>query len=252
MKKKLLLFDIDGTLVSVERNASRQLLRDVALETLGIIIPQDYVFELGGKTDFQIMHELAADFHLPPDAIDKRREEIAFALTKATERLSSTLYVERLVGVAELLRELVRHQDSVTLGLLTGNIRQTAYLKLRPYQLDELFPFGAFGCDHIQRTELPPIAIRRANAYLASISQTTHGKELRSTEDDAHFAPFAPQHTMIIGDTLNDITCARAHNIPVLAVASGAVSYERLAERKPEFLVHDFSDTSTILNILLN
>jgi phosphoglycolate phosphatase-like HAD superfamily hydrolase len=57
---------------------------------------------------------------------------------------------------------------------------------------------------------------------------------------------------MIIGDTLNDIACARAHGIPVLSVASGPVTFERLAEEHPEFVVQDFSNTAQILDILLS
>jgi phosphoglycolate phosphatase-like HAD superfamily hydrolase len=143
--KKLLLFDIDGTLVSVERAASRQLLRDVVRETLEIEIPADYTFQLGGKTDFQIMTEIATDLAVPLSIIDERRNFIKERLVAHTERIASEALVEQLAGVRELLDELLK-RDDVTLGLLTGNIKQTAYLKLRPHGLSSLFPFGAFGC----------------------------------------------------------------------------------------------------------
>ncbi len=239
--KRLLLFDIDGTLVSVERAASRQMLRDVLAEVLDIPIAPDFVWELGGKTDFQIVHEIAAHFQLPAAMVDERREFIKESLTKRTEPLATPSLVELLEGVQELVHRL-SERDDVTLGLLTGNIKQTAYLKLRPYSLEGFFSFGAFGCDHVQRTELPPIAIHRANTFVHASNRN-------------YISPSAPpsftlEKTMIIGDTLNDIACARAHAIPVLAVATGAVSYERLAEAAPEFLVHDFSDTAGIVKIL--
>jgi len=232
MNKRLLLFDIDGTLVSVEREASRQLLRDVVQETMNIRLPQDFVFSLGGKTDFQIMNELAELFAVPQTLVEQRRELIKERLTAHTERLSSVERIERLHGVEELLAALSKREDA-TLGVLTGNIKTTAYLKLRPYNLDALFPFGAFGCDHVHRTMLPPIAINRANEHLATEA-------------------FTPENTVIIGDTLNDIACARAHGIRVVAVATGAVSYERLAEAEPDALVRDFADTAHIIDLLMN
>jgi phosphoglycolate phosphatase-like HAD superfamily hydrolase len=227
---KLLLFDIDGTLVSVEREASRQLLRDVVRETIDVVLPADYVFHLGGKTDFQIMTEIATEFAVAPSVLEEHRAFIKERLIAHTERLSSLTFVTMLSGVRDLLDALAQ-RDDITLGLLTGNIRQTAYLKLRPHSVDALFPFGAFGCDHIKRNELPPIALRRANAHVQG------GK-------------FNARNTRIIGDTLNDIACARAHGIPVVAVATGPVSYERLAEEQPEVLVRDFSDTAQMLDIL--
>jgi phosphoglycolate phosphatase-like HAD superfamily hydrolase len=227
---KLLLFDIDGTLVSVEREASRQLLRDVVRETIGVVLPAGYVFHLGGKTDFQIMTEIASEFDVPLSVLKAKRALVKERLISHTERLSSVAFVNILAGVQALL-EALSVRDDVTLGLLTGNIKQTAYLKLRPYRMDMLFPFGAFGCDHIERTELPPIAIHRANAH-------TQG------------TIFTPRNTIIIGDTLNDIACARAHGIPVVSVATGPISYERLAEEQPDYVVRDFSNTVQILEIL--
>jgi phosphoglycolate phosphatase len=237
--KKLLLFDIDGTLVSVERQASRQLLRDVVRETTGITLPADYVFQLGGKTDFQIMHEIARDFSLSPELIESRRNDIIASLVQHTENLATPELILRLAGVQELIAALAERSSDVVLGLLTGNIKQTAYLKLRPSRLGEVFAFGAFGCDHINRSALPPIAIHRANAA-SVLAQTA----------SASSTPFTPENTIIIGDTLNDIACARAHAIPVLAVATGAVSYDVLAAERPDFLVHDFSNTAQIVDIL--
>jgi phosphoglycolate phosphatase len=229
--KKLLLFDIDGTLISVEKTASRQMLRRVVEEVFEIVLPPEFVFQLGGKTDYQIMTEIAQTLTLPTKWVEERRSLIYNKLVEHTTPLSNPAQMRVLAGVEELIATLQRRAD-VTLGLLTGNIQPTAYLKLAPHGLTPAFGFGAFGDDHIERTMLPPIALARANAHV--------GK-----------SAFSPENTVIIGDTLNDIRCAKAHNIKVVAVASGHDSAEALRHAKADVVVEDFADIQAIVELLI-
>jgi phosphoglycolate phosphatase len=228
--KKLLLFDIDGTLISVEKTASRQMLRRVVEEVFEITLAPDFVFQLGGKTDYQIMTELAQTLDIPVQIVTERRTVIHEKLIEHTTPLSNQAQMRVLEGVEELIATLQSRKD-VTLGLLTGNIKPTAYLKLAPYRLESAFSFGAFGCDHIERTMLPPIAIARANAHVRAEA-------------------FSPENTIIIGDTLNDIRCAKAHNIKVVAVASGHDSAETLRNADADVVVADFSDVQAMVRLL--
>jgi phosphoglycolate phosphatase-like HAD superfamily hydrolase len=230
--KKLLLFDIDGTLVSVEKIPSRQMLRRVVEEVFETTLPQDFVFQLGGKTDYQIMTETAEQLGIPTEQVQERHTRIYEKLVEHTTPLSNPTQMRILAGVRDLIATLRDHTD-ITLGLLTGNIKPTAYLKLRPHGLDTAFGFGAFGCDNIERTMLPPIALERANAFV--------GREA-----------FSPQNTVIIGDTLNDIRCAKAHGIKVVAVASGHDSAQTLREAQADVVVHDFADVQAMVQLLTN
>jgi phosphoglycolate phosphatase-like HAD superfamily hydrolase len=105
-----------------------------------------------------------------------------------------------LPGVTDLLDRLVA-DPGVALGLLTGNWRSGAEIKLAPFGLGRYFAFGAFGDDGVDRAELPPVAMARAAA--------------------ATGAAFAPADVLIVGDSPEDVACARAHGLCCLGVATG-------------------------------
>jgi phosphoglycolate phosphatase-like HAD superfamily hydrolase len=138
-----------------------------------------------------------------------------------TERLEGALdraRMELLPGVLELLRRLVPRPD-LEVALLTGNWERGARSKLARFDLNGFFPWGAFGGDGIDREELPPVAWRKA-----------HERTGRR---------FAPDETLIIGDSLQDIACAHAHGIPVLAVETGSVRAAALLQAGADFVVSD-------------
>lgn len=234
---RLLLFDIDGTLVSVERTASRAMLRRVVEEIFAIELPTSFEFQLGGKTDYQIMTETAQMLGLPVELVEEKRLQIHQTLTDHTAQLSNPETMRILEGVGHLVEHFAERND-VALALLTGNLETTAYLKLRPHGLDKHFPIGAFGSDHIDRAMLPPIAWQRANAHYVRV----HGDHIN----------FQAQNTLIIGDTLNDIRCAKAHGIKTLAVATGPVGIETLHKAGAEFVVENFADMQAIVDIATN
>ena len=234
---RLLLFDIDGTLVSVERAASRAMLRKVVEEIFSVVLPADFEFQLGGKTDYQIMTEVAQTLGLPITMVEEQKEKIVRTLTAHTEPLSTPETMRLLDGVRALVETLAARED-IALALLTGNLESTAYLKLRPHGLHSYFPIGAFGSDHIDRAMLPPIALERANGHYTHLVR--EGKN------------FSSENTLIIGDTLNDIRCAKAHGIKTLAVATGAVSMQTLRTAGAEYVVENFVDVRAITDIATN
>ena len=123
-----------------------------------------------------------------------------------------------------LLGTLATRAD-VTLALLTGNWRRGAEIKLSRFDLNRFFGFGAFGCDGIERDELPPVALARA--------------------EEAVGRRFAPDEALIIGDSVHDVTCGRAHGIPVLAVATGRTPAAALGAAGADWVIPDLTAAST-------
>jgi phosphoglycolate phosphatase len=123
-----------------------------------------------------------------------------------------------LPGVQEMLESL-ESRDDVVLALLTGNWEPGARTKLSRFDLNRYFAFGAFGCDAADRDHLPPVALDRAE---------------RSTG-----RRFAPEDTLIIGDSIHDVSCGRAHGIPVLAVATGHTPAQALHDAGADWVIQD-------------
>lgn len=208
----LLLFDIDGTLVTGAAEAHAQALHEalrlvhgVDARRVSIPIPP------AGRTDPEIARALLLSAGVSATQIDERadrvREECCRAYARlCTEDLSHTV----LPGVPDLLGWL-SSQPGVLLGLLTGNYEPVARLKLRRAGLGKWFPSGqgAFGSDSEDRTMLPAIARRRAG---------TVG------------FPHPRQRTVVLGDTPRDIACARADEVHVLCVATGPYSADALGD----------------------
>ncbi len=226
--KKLILFDIDGTLISVDRQVTSGLIERIVTDLLGHQgeLPEH---ELHGKTDRQIFLELC-------ELTGRSREEgvalldrfDAYICGRWSELLDrSTVKVHP--GVPDLLDRL-SGRDDVVLGLLTGNLEPAARLKLDPHDLSDYFRFGAFGSDAVDRVDLPPIALRRAN--------------------DLHGDALSYERTLIIGDSHRDIACARAWGIAALAVGTGSLSAEELRRWEPDAVCDDLSDDSFIHTFL--
>lgn len=195
---RLILFDIDGTLLTCGRQAA-PLFYSTLIEVYGTAGPVDG-YDFGGKTDPQIVYELMSAAGLSTDAIGTGLPHVRdLYLDRLDEKLHAD-GMRLLPGVGETLERLAG-RDDVTLGLLTGNWERGARIKLSRFELNHYFPFGGFGDDGIARHELVPAALDRA---------------ARST--GRHFAP---HEALIVGDTVHDISCAQAHGVPVLAVATG-------------------------------
>ena len=225
--RRLILFDIDGTLLSTNGQAGRAI--GIALrETFGTAGPiEGYAF--AGKTDPQIVFELTGLAGLSRSEVESRLTDV---FEHYCGRLSTMLTPDNtraLPGVCEVLTALERRKD-VGIGLLTGNIRPGAEIKLRAAGLAGRFAVGAFGSDDEDRNRLVPVARARAR--------------------DLWGAEFAGADTVVIGDAEADIRCARAGAARSVAVASGKTPRERLAALAPDALL-DSLDSPGALGALL-
>lgn len=216
---KLILFDIDGTLVDCGGQA-RLAFADALMAVMGTTGGLE-TYDFSGKLDPRIVVDLLAGMGLAPDEVAARLPEVQAAYLSRLERSLLAERMRLLPGVAALL-EALSARDDVTLALLTGNWERGARIKLSRFDLNRHFPFGSFGDDALDRHDLPPVAWRRARDRV--------GREFHARE------------TLIVGDSLLDVSCARAHGIPCLAVATGRVSGARLAGAGADWIVDDLSD----------
>ena len=223
---KLVLFDIDGTLLNSD-GAGRRAIQRALIHTFGATGPDNHRFD--GKTDPQIVSELMTVAGVASDLIAARMD-LVFA--RYVEALREELLVpghHAMVypGVLALL-DALENRDDLMLGLLTGNVQAGAYAKLGAVDiLPSRFRVGAFGSDHAVRAELPAIAQARARALL--------GMEL------------AGDDITVIGDTPSDLTCGRGIGARAMGVATGRYSVDELSGYDAKAVFKDFRDTSAVV-----
>jgi phosphoglycolate phosphatase len=223
---RVVLFDIDGTLLLTGGAGQRAMERTLAA-AFGVTRPTEDI-PAAGRTDRAITVDLFR-FHgieNTPETWDRFSSEYYRQLPIALAELDGKL----LPGVENLL-ELLDARDDVALGLLTGNFREGAWLKLKHYRIDHYFEFGAFGDDHHSRDDVAHLAFADSHRHVG--------------------LPVAADRVWVIGDTPADVTCARAIGVNVVAVATGIFSYEELERTKPDCLLHDLSDPAPFLSRLL-
>ncbi len=224
---RLVLFDIDGTLLSAGRAARDSIL--AALSALlgwrGSADGNDF----SGKTDPQILRELVLD-SVGPERFETTLDAV---LDRYVDELERRLTPEAVVpkpGVPALLERLAR-EPNVTLALLTGNIERGARMKLEPPGFNPYFPFGAFGDDSADRYRLPALAVARARE--------------RTGRD------FSGASVVIIGDSIHDVACGRSLGARAIAVSTGPTPAEKLAAERPDALFADFSDVGAAAEAIL-
>lgn len=228
MRRRLVLFDIDGTLLSAGGISARALNATLieAFGTEGDASSYDY----SGKTDPQIVRDLMRGAGFPEAEIDRH---LPGTLARYQDRLLAWLRPEDVVpkpGIASLLQALAL-DERVTLGLLTGNLEPCARAKISPLDANRYFPFGAYGSDHEDRYRLPAVALERGRAA-AGIT-------------------FAGPDVVIVGDSVHDVLCGRSLGVRAVAVATGKTPPARLAEVAPHALLGDFTDTEAAVRAIL-
>jgi phosphoglycolate phosphatase len=221
--RRLVLFDIDGTLISTGGRAGRAIAS--ALEqTFGVPVSVDG-FAFAGKTDPCIVFELMELAGVPRSVVAARRDEVFLRYVRLLEDVLQPGSVTVLPGVTHTLAALARRGD-VAVGLLTGNIVAGAERKLRAAGLWSLFAVGAFGSDDEDRNHLVPIARTRAREQLG--------------------VDFPGRATVIVGDAEADIACARAGDAKAVAVATGWTPRQRLAALGPDALFDSLADRGVL------
>ncbi len=228
MRRRLVLFDIDGTLVT-DGGASRAAFSD-ALQAVydyeGDLRPYDF----SGRTDPQIATMVLRDAGWSDTGIAERFHRLWPAYLQGLQRNATPQRVRALPGIPRLVEALHR-LDDVTLALLTGNLEGGARLKLAPPALNGFFPFGAFGSDSPRREELPPIAVQRASRL--------DGER------------FAGADVVIIGDSIYDVRCGVPYDATTIAVASGKTSGETLRAENPRHFFESAEETDRLLEAIL-
>jgi phosphoglycolate phosphatase-like HAD superfamily hydrolase len=225
--RRILLFDIDGTLLDPAGEGRRCLHR--ALEDVfGVTGPVD-TYDMAGKTDWQIVTDLMTLAGLEPETIGASLPAAFAAYARHVEIAAPNFKMRVLPGVLDLVSQLSADQRFI-LGLVTGNVRKAVPHKLRAVGLDlGAFTFGAFGSEHIDRNQLPALALYRLEQQLGE--------------------PIPPETALVIGDTPHDIACARHSGLRVLCVASGTYSRDALAPHNPDFLLDDLGDLAVVMEI---
>ena len=247
MPDRLVLFDIDCTLIDAHGAGGRAILRAIKdvygvegelgdysfhgrtdpgiisdLATLwGGGEPGEVIGRYEGETQPRVVHDLAERLGTPPGAIDQLVEE---CIARYVELLAAEIAgaeIETLPGIRELVTALAADRRAL-LGLLTGNVEEGARIKLEPTGLYPLFKVGAYGSDSALRADLPAVAVARAEALTA---RRYSGKDV-----------------VVIGDTPADVECGASLGVTAVGVATGRHTADELAAHDPDHLFADFTD----------
>jgi phosphoglycolate phosphatase len=226
---RLVRFDIDGTILRSD-GAGRRAMVAALRQVFGGAGPEDHRYD--GKTDPQIVREVMRIEGHEDAHIDERMDALMTLYLTHLERELDHVDMFVYPGVRELLEALEARDDTI-LGLLTGNLREGAYAKLRAAGIDPgRFRVGAFGSDHEHRPELPSLARQRAQAEL--------GIDLEGN------------HLVVIGDTPADIECGRSLGVRAIGVATGSYSVDELLRYKPHAVFETLADTDRVVSAIVD
>ena len=227
---KLVLFDIDGTIL-LTAGAGKRAIHRALLDVYGATGPDDHRFD--GKTDPQIVRELMRIVGHEDDHIDSRMSGLfeRYVGYLHEELTAKPEGVRVMPGIHELLDALAE-RDDIVLGLLTGNLVEGARAKLAAAGIDpDRFVVGAFGSDHETRAELPAVALARARREL--------GLDIEGRD------------VVVIGDTPADLICGRGIGARAIGVATGHYSVEDLASHQPAAVFSDLSCTADVVDAIV-
>lgn len=228
--QKLILFDIDGTLLWTD-GAGRRAIHAALRAELGLEGPFDGV-RFDGKTDPQIVRELLAAARHEAEVPETRVEAICrrYVALLREELEAGGREMQVFPGVIDLLDSIDARADALV-GLLTGNLMDGAMLKLRAAGIPpERFRVGAYGSDAADRRALPPIAVERAALLMG-----------RTPERD---------EVVIIGDTPNDMRCGEALGVRAIGVATGNYTTDDLRRAGGHAVFDDFTDPLPVLEAI--
>lgn len=228
--RRLVLFDIDGTLLWPD-GAGRASMK-IALEAVYGTAGDIDSYQFAGHTDRETVAALMSRAGIMDEVIWERFGEVGVQMGEVLARLVGERRhnIRSCPGALALVSRLAAHKD-VLMGLLTGNMPQTAPIKLKAAGFDPaLFRVGAFGDESKTRADLPASAVRRA--------MDSTGVDYRGGQ------------VVIIGDTPADITCGREVGARSIAVATGWTPREALARLGPAALFDDLADTAAVLEVI--
>jgi len=230
---RILLWDIDGTLIRSAKLGGYKEYTIPVLEEIFGTAGRLADMQVSGMTDLQIVFEALRDSGFSQDQILARAEVLVSRLTEEARRVTGNgaQFFELLPGVRETLEALAAHSRYES-ALVTGNIRPMAQLKMELVGLDHFFTLpGAFGDESHNRRDLPARAAERIRKHLN--------------------LNLAPEQFIVIGDTPNDIDCARHFGARAVAVGTGRMFTEaEILACEPDALLPDLADTELVLRTL--
>jgi phosphoglycolate phosphatase len=203
----VVLFDIDGTLIGLGTDVHKAAFAHAFLEVYGVEASLDGI-RAAGRTDTWLLFEPLRELRMTDREIAARLPEAFAAMCSYMDVHLGDLRDRVLPGVRELLKEL--DARGAVVGLLTGNLEAIALAKMRKAGLEGCFEFGAFGEESATRSELVPVALRKASLVAG---QTV-----------------LPGQAVIVGDTPLDVEAARAHGVRSCGVTSGPFGEDELRE----------------------
>ena len=224
--RRLILFDIDGTLV---RGGPAKDAFEAAMVTTYGTVGDVASVSFAGKTDPQIARQLLSAVGFDRQTIEAGFPELWVRYVGHLEDFLGDQPMKVLPGVQELLDALAGLED-VGLGLLTGNILRGAELKLRSAGLWDWFAVGSFGSDREERDELPSVALERARLHWS--------------------VQIEPAEAIVVGDTPRDVDCGRAGGTRTVAVATGTFPAAALVEAGADHVLQDLSSTGDVVELL--
>lgn len=223
-ENKLLLWDIDGTLMSCYRDGTLALNETFRRRTghenaCGEVI-------VGTLMDSALVDRMMEKFGIPPEEKEKIIEEFSHILKEIVNNNSSK---KILPGVTEIL-EILGKKENIYMGLITSNFRVGAQIKLDSVGLGGYFSFGGFGDFPGEKWDAAKIAVERATELA--------GKE------------FSPENIFVIGDTAYDVECARKIGAKSIAVATGWLDYDALKNSGADYLLPSLENTEEFIKII--
>ncbi len=217
---RLLLFDIDGTLLRT-KGAGRHATREAMLEVFGTASRID-THDFGGKPDWQTLIELLSDYGYDEARVGEYMPAFEDAMSRHLTEAVKTRPAHTLPGAMEAILA-VRQRNELIPAIVTGNTGKSAAVKLHAAGYDpDWFVTGAYGSESVDRNALPPMALQRATAICN--------------------CELSPQRTFVIGDTLMDIRSAREMGAVAVAVTTGFTTREVLAAAEPDYLLDDLRE----------
>src|ERR1041384_1295447 len=231
--ERILLWDIDGTLIHSVRTGGYKEYTIPVLEEIFGTSGRLAEMRVSGMTDLQIVYEALNDAGISREEILARADVLVSRLTEEARRVTGNgvKFFEVLPGVRETLQALADHPRYES-ALVTGNIKPMAYLKMELVGLDQFFTLpGAFGDESHNRRDLPERAAERIRNHLQM--------------------DLAPEQFIVIGDTPNDIDCARHFGARAVAVGTGRFySREEIVACEPDAVLDDLSDVRVVIETL--
>jgi phosphoglycolate phosphatase len=230
---RILLWDIDGTLMRSVRNGAYKDYTIPVLEEIFGTSGRLSEMRVSGMTDLQIIFEALAGSDVSQEQIVAQVDLLSRRITEEARRVTGNgvEFFQLLPGVRETLQALHEHPRYRS-ALLTGNIKPMAQLKMELMGLEQFFTLpGAFGEESHIRRDLPTLAAERIRNHLQM--------------------ELPPEHFIVIGDTPNDIDCAKHFGARAVAVGTGRFyTREEILACQPDAVLPDLSDTDLVLKVL--